>query len=337
LAKESLAYYYYKGLGVPQRYTNAFALYYDLANTAAATNANDWYFLGLCYRNGYGTPVNKEAAKKWLQKAAEKGDAMASHELTAEPLPENRSVVSQDLQQKVATIKSHTENFIAQNTNDISGSYQGYAVYYDFSKQFVHDVVPLALDLKQSANGYEGIWTEGDSLAAPIKGWYDNNNLFFDSSSQYTRRNYYSYGSAEKYRFNTAALNMKYFNDSIYLAGDVQFYSITRKEPGQPVYIMLQKKGQGNNMDAAREDFLLTVSPNPASATIKVGFTIYKTEKVELLINGPNGETLMASAGETLPAGSYSYSFNVSGFAAASYMVRLQAGNAVQTKKFIKL
>lgn len=333
-SKNTLAYFYYKGLGVQQNYATALALYTELA---AQNDVNAAYFLGLCYRNGYGTAPDQALAKQWLIKAAAAHDGQAIHELTAEPVPENASVISDVLQNRLTTLKTYQEQFTAAAGNDISGEYEGYAVYYDFSHQFVHEIVPLKLSLQRNGDQYQGTWTEGEGLSAPLKATFDNsNNLRFDASSQYTRSNYYSYRNPEPYRFDQASLGLKYLNDSVYLSGDVRFYSIKRKEPGQPMYIALTRKSLGGG-NLLASDFKLGLAPNPVVSTVRVAFTISAPAKVQLQVIDEHGAIMQQTSPETLPAGTYNYTLAADGLAAGSYFVKFSAGTQLQTKTFIKL
>ncbi len=332
VSKNWLAYLYYKGFGVTQSYSKAFAIYQELAQKGMV---NAQYFLGLCYRNGYGTAPDNELAKQWLMKAAAKRDRQSIHELTAEPKPENMSVLTNELQERLASLKNYNEKFEAAATNDIGGTYKGYAVYYDFSHQYAHEIVPLTLTISKKGGRYEGAWTESDTLTAPIKATFNDYNFSFDSSSKYTRRNYYSYEDAEPYLFNSAALSIKYFKDSVFLSGDVQFYSIVRKEPGQPMYISLSRKASDN--ETAMRDFRLNLSPNPAVDLVNVVFTIGQSAKLSLQLIGLDGKILQQISPETLPAGSYSFPFSVQGLPAGNYLVKLTTGAITQSKIFVKL
>lgn len=329
--KNWLAYFYYKGFGVQQNYTQAFVLYSELAESG---DRNARYFLGKCYRNGYGTMQDNDLAKQWLIKSANAGEPQAIHELNAEPLPDNAFVYNPGLREKVKALKSYTENFIAANTNDISGSYKGYAVYYDFSRQYVLEVVPLNLTINRNINKYTGTWTEGDSLSALIKAAFTNNTFVFDSSCRYVRHNHYSDRDAEPYLFNKAALSIKYMNDSIYLSGEVQFYSINRKEPGQPMYIALSSKM--NNVSTVN-NFHLALMPNPANTLLRADFTLNKTARVQVGITDAKGNWVQKIASQTLPSGSYSYSFDIHNLAAGNYILQLSTGSKSESKIFIKL
>lgn len=333
--KKLLAYYYYKGFGVMQNYTQSFRLYQELAQTGLA---NAEYFTGLCYRNGYGTTANPNESKRWLKLAAEHGEAQAVHELTEEPLAENSNIHDPALQQRVQALRNYQEKLIAEGANDVSGAYSGVAVYYDFSGHFVHQVLPLTLVLRKSINGYEGAWTEDKSLAAEIKGSFNNNHFYFDAGSQYTRRNYYSYREAELYQFKEAKLSIKYIKDSMYLAGDVQFFSLSRNEPGQPMYILLSKKVEEGGKSPAG-NLQLAISPNPAVTELKASFTLTTSSKVSFTITGVDGKPFMNQANEALlPPGTYSIPINVQRLTNGNYILKITTNTgAMQTKQFIKL
>ncbi len=165
-SKNELAYFYYKGLGLQQNYAAAFALYTELAGQG---DINAQYFLGLCYRNGYGTAPDQALAKQWLMAAASKKDGQAIHELTAEPVPENASVISDALQNKLTSLKAYQEQFASSAGNDIGGEYEGYAVYYDFSHQYVHEIVPLQLNLQKNGDHYQGTWARRGRAQRPAE------------------------------------------------------------------------------------------------------------------------------------------------------------------------
>jgi TPR repeat protein len=333
--KNLLAYYYFKGLGVAQSYDSAFALYKQLEKFEYDINAK--YFLGLCYRNGYGVKANETIAKQYLQKAAKYNDYQAKHELNAEATPENALITNPQIQQQVDVLKQYEVKFYSDSTNDISGNYTGYAIYYDCSGKFVHEIVPLNLSVKKESSSYAGVWTEADTLSAPIKVGFNGNAMVFDTSSQYSRCNYYSYRDIEKYQFRSAQLGIKYLNDSMYLSGNVRFYSLSRHEPGQPMYIVLVK-AVGNTI-LPIHDMKLSLSPNPATNTVNATFTLDKTEKIKMQITDANGKITATKTEEILlPAGTYTYPVNVQQLSSGSYVLSIFAGNnAVQSKLFIKL
>jgi uncharacterized protein len=328
-----LAYMNYKGLGITQNYTKAFELYNQLANKG---NANAMYFLGLCYRSGYGTVANASLAKLWLQKAIDNNEQQAIHELYNETKPENVSVINKELQTKLASLKSYSENIITANTNNIAGSYMGYIVYYDFSAKYVQEIMPLKLTLEKTANGYKGNWQEGDTLNAEIEASFHNNQFVFSERSQYIRHNRYSYYKPEPYLFNKASLGVKYINDEMHLTGDMQFYSISRKEPGQPIFIALSRKM--DNVELASENnFNLILAPNPTLNNLNVSFTLLKMSKVLLDILTQDGKKMLTPVIKTLPKGTYTVPIVVSQLPAGSYLIRIVTADNTVNKLFIKL
>lgn len=327
-----VAYFNYKGLGVPQDYNKAFTIYSQLAQKGFP---NAMYFLGMCYRNGYGVAPNAELGKQWLQKAIDHNEMQAVHELYKESLPENISVVTDSLQQELTELKSYHENVQTASATDLEGEYRGYAVYYDFSGKYVQEIVPLTLSLKKGAGGYAGKWTEADTLTAPITVAFLGNQLLFDSSSRYTRHNRYSYYGPETYRFDQASIGIKYLDDSMFLAGDMRFYSLSRREPGQPMYISLGRKIQ-KDAGAPVNHLQLNISPNPATDVLNASFATTQAATVNLQIMTIDGHFLPGkSVTETLPAGSYMVPFEVQNLAAGSYVLVFTDGTTRESKVFV--
>ncbi|MGZ2975548.1 hypothetical protein AAER07_11425, partial [Pseudomonas aeruginosa] len=55
---------------------------YQLFKSSANLNIpNAMFFLGLCYRNGYGTIKSADSANYWLKASANKGYLRAKYEL----------------------------------------------------------------------------------------------------------------------------------------------------------------------------------------------------------------------------------------------------------------
>lgn len=329
-----LAYLYYKGLGVTQSYDQALSLYQDLAQKG---DRNAMYFLGKCYRNGYGTNADADLARVWLTKAAKAGEGQAIHELSAEPLPDNAFVYNPELREKIEGIRSHVEGFVPSDANDVSGSYAGYAIYYDFSGRYVLDMVPLSLIITKDRNVYQGTWKENDSVEASVKAVFSNNVFSFDNSSRYVRYNHYSNRAAEQYVFNDASLGIKYVNDSMYLSGDVRFYSESRKEPGEPMFVYLAKKVDMVPGADAVNSYKLSILPNPVTTQLTAHFSLTATSKIAFKLFDNAGNQLWTTEGESLPPGDYSHIFSMQGLAAGTYMLSISNGNTVQTKAIIKL
>jgi uncharacterized protein len=331
--KNSLAYMYYKGLGVQQNYYTAFSLYKEAAATG---NTNAMYFLGLCYRNGYGTAVNKDEAKIWLQKAANKHEEQARHELNEEPEPENISAVSPYLQNKLEGIKKYTEKYTAASENNYEGEYTGYVVYYDWSGQYVSEIQTLKLSLQKLGNRYKGVWREGEDNKTTISLSINGSQFSFDESSSYTRVNHYSRRKPELWQFNKAQLKLGFADDSIQLTGFVQFYSPGRKEPGKPLQIFLKKATDINLIQLAGVS-KMALFPNPGSGQTTLQFTLSHSAKTAVQITSQAGSVVYKETEKLLPAGTYDYTIPLSNLSAAVYNVSIVVnGKIAATKLLVK-
>ena len=328
--KKMVAYMCYKGFGTNQDYNKAFTLFKELAENG---NKNAMYFLGLCYRNGYGTGVNSELASQWLQKAA-LNERQATREL-GEDAPENVGVISPQIQYELNKLKGGFENFKAANTNNYQGVYNGYAIYYDWSGKFVTEIQPLLLDLKKEVNSYIGFWKEGNAEATPIKMNSNNNNFKFNNGCSYTRNNHYSGRKPETWHFNEANLNLAFNNDSILLSGFVQFYSKERREPGKPLQIILKKAIDKNAYQESAVN--LSLYPNPATNQTTVQFSLSNASRIVFQVYAQNGTLVYTDKEKLLPPGTYTYNLPIGKLIAGTYNIQLIVdGKAKAAKTLVK-
>jgi uncharacterized protein len=331
--KAALAYMYYKGLGVPQDYTNAFTLFSIVAKKG---NPNAMYFLGLCYRNGYGTMVNIEEAKFWLQKAVQLHEAQATEELYQEPMPENLSSITPELQHKLEALKNYKEKFIAANTNNYEGNYTGYVVYYDWSGKYVSEILPLQLTLVKNISGYAGKWQEGENNTTNINLNILNGQCSFSKESNYTRVNHYSGQTPELWQFNNAQLQLGFVGDSTQLSGYVKFYSPKRAEPGKPLQIFLTKVTNKDLMQQANVSEMV-LYPNPAQQQTTVQFTLTHTANTNIQIRTQLGSIVYNETSKLLPQGTYNYTLPLANLPAATYNISISVnGKIVATKILVK-
>ena len=331
--KSALAYMYYKGFGTTQNYNLAFQLNKEAAESG---NSSAMYFLGLCYKNGYGTTPDNDAAKLWLAKAGQKNEAEALRELNSEAVPENVSVISSALQDQLTALKSFKEKFQAASGNNYEGNYTGFAVYYDWSGQYVSEIQPLQLSLEKNGAGYKGQWLEGNSEKTPVDIMVSGNQLAFAANNQYSRTNHYSGRVPEVWQFNAAKLELGFSNDSVQLSGYVHFYSPTRNEPGKPLQIILKK---GNVIQQAKQSDVINLDlyPNPAQTQTTTEFTLLKTARVGIRVTSQLGVVVYSESEKLLPAGKYSYSIPLSNLPASVYNVHVLLNGAITaTKPLVK-
>jgi uncharacterized protein len=327
--KTLLAYMYYKGLGIQQDYEKSFLLYKESAEMG---NESSMYFLGICYKNGYGTAANKVLANEWLQKAASKNNRLAAAELKEE-VPENISAINPYLQNQLLQLKNSKEKFIAANENNYEGLYVGYAVYYDWSGKFVSEIQPLALKLSKAKGTYNGKWKEGIYEEVDITLTNKGNEFEFSENSAYKRNNHYSARSPETWNFNKANISLSFKNDSIMLSGFVQFYSKERREPGKPLQIIL-KKGMGD-IDTEKEKVNFVIFPNPSLSFTTIEFNLLKTAKVSFKIFAENGVLVYADTEKLLPQGVYKYNLPAANLIAGTYNIQLMVNGKKSTTNIL--
>lgn len=330
-SKNALGYLHFKGLGVKQDYKKAFSLF---ESTAFAGLPNSMYFLGICYRNGYGTDVDVVRAKYWLRLASLEGESSAMHEMYEEPLPENISAVSARLEEEAKKLRDYKEKFHAGETNNYEGTYTGVAIYYDWSGNYVTEIIPLQLDLKKQFDGYNGVWREGNADAA-VSMRVSKNEFYFSPLSVYTRNNHYSARKNEVWQFRDAKLNLSFINDSTQLSGYVQFYSPARKEPGKPLQIILKKKTD-TDPTYHLNNLQFSLSPNPATSQTTLGFVIQQSAKVNIKIFSLDGRQVFTEIPRLLPAGNYNITLPVARLASGSYTVQLIVNNQSGSKILLK-
>ena len=325
-----LGYMYYKGLGVKQNYDSSFILFHQ----AAVKNFKDAeYFLGVSFKNGYGVTANADSAKHWLQLAANIQSKNAKNELKRLSSLENKSLTTNSLQSKAELLASYNDGAVSAAGTDIGGVYKGYMVYYDFSHKYVFQILPVSVTLAKNGTTYKGTWKEGRIPETNISGSFQNGLFVFDSSSHYVRHNHYSNNKADKYLFKQANLSLKNLGDSTYLSGDIQFYGINRREPGQPTYLTLTKQTGSSNTN----NFNLSVAPNPTSnGIVKTSFTLTSAENVRLEVYSKMGDLIQRVDLGTLAVGTHQYQFNLQTQPTGVYILKLITNTQVANQKIIK-
>lgn len=238
-------YMLYKGLGCTQNYSEAVRLF---ARGAVSDKPNCMYFYGLCLRNGYGVPTNKDSARYWLLQAAGLGYHMAADELMikdpeyvqeagllAAKIQATRQIITKN---KVSNLRQKVKNQIPQE--NLAGIYNGYLLKYDWSGQHVVEANKLNISLNCNHDSVTGVWIEDDILTLPIKALLTSGTLVF-SEMQYSKTSHYSTGQPELYIFEKAHVQLSRSKDGVYLSGTIQQFIPCRNEPAKPLFIALKR------------------------------------------------------------------------------------------------
>lgn len=248
----SVGYMYYKGLGCAQDYSQAVQ---QFVLGAQKGNLASMYMLGLCFRNGYGVTIDTDKAKFWLNKSAARGLKKSEIEL-AEPEAENAQpnqlkTVSQAIPEVITITETEApETFRsvkqASITTNISGSYTGHLLRYDWSGQNIISKTPLQIDFTQEGTQLVGVWKEeaGDTVAfnAQIQ---ENAILFQDSKIDRTEHFYKD--TVATYQFKEAKLQLLQTDESLFIIGNLNLYNIKERENERPMYLILDKKQEKNH------------------------------------------------------------------------------------------
>jgi len=103
------------------------------------------------------------------------------------------------------------------------------------------------------------------------------------------------------------------------------------------MYIMVNKKIDGNDVVNNKNDLKLNVSPNPANLFANVSFSTRQLSPVSLQLLNINGTLINQVSPKQLPEGSYTYRFDVHTLSPGSYIIKVSSGGESANKIFIKL
>lgn len=344
-------YMTYKGLGTTQDYPKAVVLFQK--GTTAHLSAC-MYFLGLCYRNGYGLPSNADSARYWLGRSSALGYRFAKDEL-ATSAPEN----SQDAATLAATIHGAnqlitdpaTDNAIGQYHNipqslpakEIEGVYTGYLVEYDWSGAHVISTDKLSLNLIYDAGKISGEWTENDNLKVTFDATITPQTLEFGNTAAYAKTDHYSPRQPVQFTFEKASLQMLKKGDSTYLAGNLYLYSPEKSEPARPQYVLLSRTSPARSDDTSRIYFTasngnhasFSVYPNPCKEIVNVNFNLKESSEVATKVYTTDGKLVYANETTKMEPGSYSLPVRLN-TVAGTYIVNLYYGSRQSSTIIIK-
>lgn len=332
-------YMLYKGLGCQQNYKEAFELF-KVASQHGVLNA--MYMLGICYRNGYGTPKDLVAAKQWLTKAANYGYSPAQNEMMeAEPefvdYKETKKSYSKTKSIHQEGIKETFEpvSHRLDSAQELDGTYSGYLVTYDWSGQHIIAKNELTIDLKKQGDGiFTGTWTEKDKTAVPLRGTITDTEVRFDNTA-YNKIDHYSAKKPTEFLFKDARLQNIVYKDSSYLVGNLQLWSVRQNEPEKPMYISLVKNNKNKiDTNTTKTKDNLVVFPNPFSNSFSFNLSLNERSTVEIALYSITGVVLYNEKLE-LPAGDHRHTITVS-IPSGAYFLKINYGNVRKSTIVIK-
>lgn len=262
-------YMYYKGLGCEQDYKRAVE-YFKKDETGRSLSCQ--YMLGLCYRNGFGVDVDDQKANEYLLKAS-KGNYQYAIE---ETLRENAEILPSTLltDNEVNTPESmpDVEPLIDKNT-DLSGTYKGIIVTYDWSGKQIVKEAPLTVTFCKAEDSYRGIWIQGSDTLAVNASIGTDGILSFADTYHFMSDRYFENTKIEN-QFQSASLALV----GPSLTGGLRLYSLTEKEPQRPMYLSLSKP-LGDSTKNDPNCCYMAAYPVSGTDKIEIRFLLHKEVK----------------------------------------------------------
>lgn len=225
-------YMYYKGLGCRQDYSRAVEYF---LKDEKGISLSCQYMLGLCYRNGFGVEKDDRKADGYLRKAALGNYRFAIEETLRENAEVEPPVRLSDSDADTPESMPDVEAFIDRST-DLSGTYSGIIVTYDWSGAQVVREESLSVSFRKTGDSYSGIWIQGTDTLAVNAGIGTDGILRFEDSRMFIKDRYLE-GSRIESLFQDASLAL--LGPS--LTGGLRLYSLTEREPQRPMYLSLTR------------------------------------------------------------------------------------------------
>jgi hypothetical protein len=114
--------------------------------------------------------------------------------------------------------------------------------------------------------------------------------------------------------------------------------TIFSNDPKQPQKNLIVRWEIPQNIKNNKQnlDYVLEQNyPNPFNPETKINFSVKKEELVRLEVFNSIGEMVTILLNSVLPQGEYSTSFDATDFPSGVYIVKMTAGNFIETKKMI--
>lgn len=227
---------YYKGWGVQQSYTKAIQLFEQAVPLRSASSN---YYLGICYRNGYGVARDKQKGDSLLAKAT-RMCPFAKEELenNEAEIDRNKKITKKEYDAPEKYLKRNNSASISQ----FEGQWTGHITIYDWSGQYKLDQEEVVLNIVLEKDLFVG---KGSINGEPVEisGFNNQYGIEFNSGG-FTDNNHY-FGK-QKLRIETGSFETYQHGSDDVLAGNIDLYSIDKKCPERPAYLVLSKKKPKN-------------------------------------------------------------------------------------------
>ncbi|MFL0116898.1 T9SS type A sorting domain-containing protein [Tenacibaculum maritimum] len=335
----SLGYLSLKGLGnIEQDYQQAI-YWFEKSNYPMAK-----YWLGVCYRYGYGVEKDISKANQYLGTNFEDQVIDTS---SAENTTNDSGITYQEIENNDdsnETVENITES-------DVFGKWSGVLLKYDWSGKYIEKKVPIVINFKDEADGaFAGyIVTIGEQ---EIEGYFNiiENAIDFDDLSFNMPHTSFLEKIPNKLSYEVISGNLtkKTLGDIPVLVGNLDSFVQEFNEVGAPLKFVISKQQQfANTADeisedilealAAQEESFIKLYPNPFVNDLIISYSLENPSKVEVKITDIYGEKIsILSQGENQLAGKHSYFFDGSHLKKGTYVVSVTVNNERKTRIIVK-
>lgn len=327
-----LGYLYYKGFGnIKQDYKKA-VKWFKKSNYPMAK-----YWLGVCYKNGYGVTKDLDKATELL------GAEFNSKTDNNTELLKHYTEVLKVTSNESTTLFSHE--------NTLSGVWKGSLLFNDWNGAKIEQVIPIKL-----------IFTKDETNELLTVTWKINNQEINKEFSQIENTLYYDnmvlnlpyYPSKEElpkelnHKINSIDFSLKSFKNKNYLIGTIQSTIPEWKEQSMPSKIILEKKTTFTNSDeeipqetlkaiTEEADKFIKFYPNPFIEDVVISYALDSNSNTEVMLSnlsGSNVKTIKTSSMQQ--SGTYYYYVNGSDIKPGMYLVSIKIGNEIKTRVVVK-
>ncbi|WP_440121399.1 T9SS type A sorting domain-containing protein [Tenacibaculum sp. Ill] len=339
-ASYSLGYLYLKGYGnIDQDYSKAIK-WFKKSNHPMAK-----YWLGVCYKNGYGIEKNIHKASELL--GVEFSDIKAT--TTSEVTKTNKENHFDEIFNKEQIGSYIQEEKLTESK--LIGKWTGQLLQLDWSETDIINKIKFSLEIQKeedSGNLYSTI-TIGEKTIKDEIIRLDNTIYFNNTECTLPHITFKEeIPSSLTYQLLSSNLTIKSFDNNFHLIGNVENYINKWKESGTPLRFVLKKEENfENSEEELSEDILKALSeqennfiqlyPNPVQNDLIIAYELAQPATVKVQINDTYGNLIsVIKTSKTQEKGKYRYFFDASNLQIGVYVVSVFVNNERKTRITIK-
>ncbi|HML57051.1 MAG TPA: T9SS type A sorting domain-containing protein [Ferruginibacter sp.] len=334
-------YMLYKGLGCNQDYPLAL-LHFRQGNTLG--RADCLYFTGLCFKYGYGVVADTDSATFYIQSAARLGYKPANTERYLNLNGAGTGYASKsagtgyEVVVKKHAVKQNNKPYdsvpFSTKYIQISGTYTGVAVQYDYSGKIILGETPVELQVISSGIGLYGVWKQEGQEPVSLVATQSGNYFTFTSTSQISAS---LKSSKRKFPliFRSIQLNEETIGDTVYLTGALFLFNTYTKEPEKPVNIRLSGKVNRVSPSVLKSGLMLYPNPAASEGVFTVSFNLVADGHVMLNIFDVNGHKIFTQSSPFMRSGKQTLKVKNARLLPGYYILNIRSGRQQESIAFI--